>query len=1074
MEVSILGTLELRRDGDAVPVAGARVRALLARLALDAGRDVSPATLIDAVWDDTPPGDAGHALQALVSRLRRALAPGGELVSGTAGYRLAVDPEAVDALRFETLAAAGAAALRNGDPARAATILRDALALWRGPALGELAGTQRFATAAGSRLDDLRLAATADRIEADLALGVGAGELVAELDALTAAHPLNERLAGQRLRALAAAGRPADALEAYEALRRRLDAELGAVPSPELQAAQLAIVTAAPITPASAPAPPAPSRRSNLRAGVTSFVGREAEVDRLAALLDEHRLVTLIGPGGAGKTRLAGEVAARRLPLIPDGAWMVELAATTDPDDVGASVLGALGLREARMLAVGSPVPGHGSGPGPVDATAHLVDVLAERETLVILDNCEHLLDATAVLADLLLAQCPALRILATSREPLGIAGEHLAQVPPLGLPPVDASAAEALAHPAVALFADRAAAAAPDFSVDETTVAAVVEICRRLDGLPLAIELAAARLRSLPAAQIAARLDDRFRLLTGGSRAALPRQRTLRAVVDWSWDLLSEPERALARRIAVFPAGVTAASAAAVGVGADVGADDVPELLAALVDRSLIALVDREHGRYRMLETIREYGIERLDETGELAAIRTAHARHFAALVEEAEPHLRRPEQLEWFALLQAERENVLTALRWLAETGDAAAALKLAVSSCWFWLLASSQSDATAVLRVAIAVPGEADPLDRLIAETLLSLGDDDTEQEIHERARVVLDRFSELDLSTRPVVVAALPVLAWVTGDPERAETLFAAARAHPDPWVRATVPLAFGHDAENRGDLPAMREHLTVALAAFRAIGDRWGLNATLVTLGGLCLLEEDLDGAAEALEEARELMYEIGADAEQAMLHLRLADVRARQGDLAAALKHARLARDATDLGGDEAAMSGSGLAGVLWRLGEREEALEVLAHAIATVDRLGIGNPARGHAEALVRGGAALIELDAGRPEEARHLLTAAYPAAVGTADLPVTAFVGLAVAALACHDGAPTDAAEILGAAARLRGSADRTSPDVIALTARLREALGDSAFETAFAAGRALDHDAALARLDPASWTS
>jgi predicted ATPase/DNA-binding SARP family transcriptional activator len=1064
MEVSILGTLELSRDGDAVPISGARVRALLARLALDAGRDVSPAVLIDAVWDDAPPGDASHALQALVSRLRRVLDPGGELVSGTAGYRLQVDPTAVDALRFERLTAEGAAALRDGDPARAATILRDALALWRGPALGELADTQRFATAAGSRLDDLRLAATADRIEAELALGAG-GELVAELDALTAAHPLHERLAGQRLRALAAAGRSADALEAYEALRVRLDAELGAVPSPELQAAQLAIVTAAPTV--AAPVAAA-SRRSNLRAGVTSFVGREAEVGRLDALLDEHRLVTLIGPGGAGKTRLAGEVAGRRLPEIADGAWMVELAATTDPDDVGASVLGALGLREARMLAGSSPVAGSGSG----DATGHLIDVLAERETLVILDNCEHLLDATAVLADLLLAQCPALRILATSREPLGIAGEHLAQVPPLGLPPTDASAEEALTHPAVRLFADRAAAAAPDFAVDAKTVAAVVEICRRLDGLPLAIELAAARLRSLSAAQIAARLDDRFRLLTGGSRAALPRQRTLRAVVDWSWELLSEPERALARRIAVFPAGVTAASAAAVGVGAHVGSDDVPELLAALVDRSLLTLVDREHGRYRMLETIREYGIERLEEAGELADVRTAHARHFAALVEEADPQLRRREQLTWFSLLQAERENVLSALRWLAEIGDAATALRLAVSSCWFWLLASSQSDATAALRVAVAVPGGADLLDRVIAEAMLSLGDDETEAELRERMGEILDRLDMMDLTARPIAVAALPVLAWVTGSPERGEALFDAARAHPDPWVRATVPLALGHDAENRGDLPAVREHLTTALAAFRAIGDRWGLNATLLSIGGLCLLEEDLDGAARALEEARELMAELGADAEQAMLHLRLADVHSRQGDLAAALHHARLARDATDLGGDESAMTESALARVLWLLDEREEALEVLAHAVATVERLGTGSPARGHADALVRGSAALIELDAGRPEEARRLIAGAYPAAVGTNDLPVVALVGLAVSALARHDGAPVDAAEILGAAARLRGSADRTSPDVVVLTARLRDELGDAAFEAAFAAGRRLDRESALARLDPASY--
>ncbi|WP_051222373.1 BTAD domain-containing putative transcriptional regulator [Conexibacter woesei] len=1023
MEVSILGTLELRRGGDAVPVAGARVRALLARLALDAGRDLSPATLIDAVWDDEPPRDAGHALQALVSRLRRVLDPGGELVSGTAGYRLQVDPDAVDALRFETLAAAGAAALRDGDPRRAAATLRDALALWRGPALGELAATQRFATLAGSRLDDLRLAATADRIEADLALGAG-GELVAELDALTAAHPLHERLAGQRLRALAAAGRPADALAAYEALRVRLDAELGAVPSPELQAVQLAIVTAAPSTTSTTSAPTTAARRSNLRAGVTSFVGREADVGRLAGLLDEHRLVTLIGPGGAGKTRLAGEVAGRRLAATADGAWMVELAATTDPGDVGASVLGALGLREARLLAASTPV-GAATTAGGGDPTEHLVDVLAERETLIILDNCEHLLDAAAVLADLLLARCPALRILATSREPLGIAGEHLAQVSPLGLPPAGATADEALTHPAVRLLADRAAAAAPDFAVDDSTVAAVVEICRRLDGLPLAIELAAARLRSLSAAQIAERLDDRFRLLTGGSRVALPRQRTLRAVVDWSWDLLSEPERALARRLAVFPAGVTADSAAAVGTGAHVAADDVPELLAALVDRSLLTLVDRDQGRYRMLETIREYGIERLDEAGELAAVRTAHARHFAALVDEAEPHLRRAEQLTWFRLLQAERENVLSALRWLAETGDAAAALRLAVSSCWFWLLASSQSDAMAALRVASAVPGDADPLDRLLAEAMLGMADNDGESEeaIRDAVRELLDRLDALDLSARPVVTAAMPALAWVTGDRERADALFAAARAHPDPWVRASVPLVLAQDAENRGELAAVREHLTAALAAYRATGERWAINATLISLGGLCLLEEDLDGAGQALEDARELMAELGADGDQAMLQMRLADVRERQGELAAALHHARLARDATDLGGDESAMTAAGLARVLWSLGERDEAREVLAHAVATVDRLGRGRGPRGHADALVRGTAALIELDDDRADVARELLAGAWPAAVGTEDLPVVALVGIGVAALAHHDGDANGAAEMLGGApARLR----------------------------------------------------
>ena len=1075
MRVAILGALEVWRDGSPVPVAGGRVRALLVRLALDAGRDVSREALIDAIWEDAPPADAGHALQALVSRLRRML--GSEAVrSGAAGYRLAVAPEDVDALAFETAAQAGAAALRAGDAAGAAEDLRSALATWRGPALGELAVTHRFAAHAADRLEALRLAATADRIEADLLLGGGA-DLVSELDALTAAHPLHERLAAQRMRALAVAGRAAEALDAYERIRAHLDEELGAVPSADLRAAHLAVIdgTAGATATAAAPTavtPPAASpRRTNLRHAMTSFVGREDEVERLDALLAEHRLLTLIGPGGAGKTRLAGAVAGRQSGRTPDGVWMVELATISDPADVGASVLGALGLREASLLRQ-SAAGGTGSaGPSDTDPVAHLLDVLAERETVLVLDNCEHLVEAAAVLADQLLAHCPGLRIIATSREPLGIAGERLELVPPLGLPPADADAQEALEHPAVRLFADRAADAAPGYAVDAATVGSVVEICRRLDGLPLAIELAAARLRSLPVTQIAARLDDRFRLLTGGSRAALPRQQTLRAVVDWSWDLLTEDERLVARRVAVFPAGVTPESAAAVCAHDALDAHAILDLLAALVDRSLLVLIDRDAPRYRMLETIREYGIEQLAEHDELSPTRTAHAHYFAALADQADARLRGPEQLPWFRRLEAERDNLLAALRWLAEDGDARRALRLAVSLGWFWVLAGSPNDATAAIQLAHAVPGDADPLDRFIAENLLLFGDDAMIADVRTDLTALLDELDELDLSPRPVAVAAAPVLAWFSSEPARAERLFARSLESEDAWVRATVPLALAQTAENVGDVEGIRRHLDEALGAFRALGERWGLTATLSSVASLRMLEDDLDGAAAALEEARALFQELGADSDNARLLLDIAGVRWRQGDLEGARDYARRSRDATDVGGIESAFAGAFLARLGWLLGDEDEARALIAAALRTTERVAPGRPERAHIQSAVRASAALIAVEDDDLETAREHLALAYPAAIETQDQPIVALVGVALAAYASRVGDAAAAAEILGAAARLRGAEDRTDPTIVRLTAHLRETLGDEAYEAAFTAGRWQERDAALGRLNPAT---
>ena len=1033
MRVAILGPLEARRDGEVVPIGGRRVAALLARLAIDRGRLVTASALIDAVWEEELPADPAHALQTLVSRLRRALGPDA-LAQESGGYRLA--DGTVDAGEFERLAAEGAAALRAHDPARAATLLGDALALWRGPALAGLADEHRFAAAEAARLEDLRLSAQADRIAAGLAQGRGA-ELVPEIEALVAAHPLDERLAAHQLAALAAAGRPADALTAYERTRKRLDEELGAIPSAELQAAHGAVLRG---ETGEVPQDTLPHPRS-------SFVGRAREVAEVARLLGEHRLVTLVGPGGAGKTRLAIEAARARGGTV----WLVELAAVTEPALVASAVRDALGLREIRLFDSGAPLP--------AQAREQLRSTLATREALLVLDNCEHLIEAAADLADDLLAGCPGVRILATSREPLAIAGERLLAVAPLGLPEADATAAEALTHPAVELLADRGAAASPGFAVDDANVAAVVEVCRRLDGLPLAIELAAARLRSLSVEQIAARLDDRFRLLTGGSRTALPRQRTLRAVIDWSWDLLGDDERRLAARLAVFPGGVTPESAAAVH------GDDALDLLASLVDRSLLQVVDPGAPRYRMLETLREYGIERLEEAGELDAVRTAHARHFAALAEEADPHLRAPEQLEWLARLVAERDNLTAALRWLAASGDARRALRMALSMGWLWLVTGESDEAQEAMRMVAGVPGEADPADRLIVGWLAVGMGEYTLDEARGKLVEFLDALEATGFTeTHPLGVAAAPLLATFGGDDERTARLFDRARAHPDPWVRASVPFSLAQKAENDGEIEASRPYLREALAGFRAAGDRWALAMTLLSWGRLRAVDGALDDASSALEEAGALLSALNQGREEAMLVVLLADVRARQGRFGEARELVDRGRHSTGAGTERELLLVA--TDLRLRLMAGEPTDDVRREMLALLERVENLGPERQHVRSAAHVGLAWIEIEHG--EDASEHLATAYAAAVDSRDMPLISGVGVAVAA-ALAAAQPEAAAETLGAAAAIRGSDDPTARDVLALTGSLGEALGEHAFAAAYERGRTLERAAAVRRIDP-----
>ena len=566
VRVGVLGPLEVTdAAGRPVRVGGQRVRALLILLAMDAGRVVSARSLIERLWPDERPADAANALQSLVSRLRVALRqaglPDGVVESSAVGYRLAASPTAVDALAFEAQARAGRQALAGGDPAAAARVLREALARWRGPALADVAG-QEFAAAPAARLAELRAAALLDRVEAELALGAAGPALIGELRELTAADPLAERPAALLMRALAAVGRQAEALAVYQRTRDLLAEDLGVDPSQQLAQSYLAVLrqevpvatgaggveadagsgaeTAGVTGAAGSGGRPALERSgARRREGgwrqPTSFVGRDPDVVGVLKQLAAERLVTLTGPGGVGKTRLAAEAAGR---LAGGGfAWFAgstsfaAFAPVTEPSEVTHAVLDALGLRERSIARRGSD--------GAADPLDRLCATLAERDALLILDNCEHVIEPAAMLAARLLADCPGVRVLATSREPLRIGGESLYVVAPLPVPPAADPASGRLpetdpsSFPAVRLFADRAAAVQPDFQLDATTAGPVAQICRTLDGMPLAIELAVPWLRTLTPAQLAERLDDRFALLTSGSRASLPRHQTLRATVD-------------------------------------------------------------------------------------------------------------------------------------------------------------------------------------------------------------------------------------------------------------------------------------------------------------------------------------------------------------------------------------------------------------------------------------------------------------------------------------------------------------------------------------------------------------
>ncbi len=1045
----MLGPLEVRADsGEPVEIGGARLRTLLILLALEPGRVSTIRRIVEALWEDDPPGHAANAVQALVSRLRRAV-PDIVIESTSVGYRLMVDPDAVDVPRFERLVATGRAELA-GDPAQAAATLRAALALWRGPALADVADAA-FAQAPVARLTEQRLAATEDRIEAELRTDVRPP--AEELEELVTRHPVRERLAGQLMRALVAASRPADALNVYERVRRALADRLGVDPSPELAALHLEILRAEGSARTTETEP-----RTNLRAALTSFVGRDEEIERVGKMLGESRLTTLTGPGGAGKTRLAVEAARTAVDTMPDGCWLVELAPVSDPGEVAQTVLGTLGLREQVLISTSR----RAETVEHTDPTTRVVTALAGKRLLLVLDNCEHLIAAAAALVDQVLGGCPAVRIVATSREPLGITGETLWPVEPLALPPPDATAAEAMGYASVRLLVDRAAAVRPGFAVDARNVTGVVAICRALDGMPLAIELAAARLRAMSPEQVAARLGDRFRLLTGGSRTALPRHQTLRAVVDWSWDLLDDAERALWRRLVVFAGGATLEAAEQVCAGGEVREDAVLDLLTALVDKSLVVVTGDGQPRYRMLETIRAYGLERLDAAGERERVRRAHAGYFLGLAEAAEPYLRGGEQLTWLARLTEDHDNLHAALRGAIGAGDAEVATRLVAALGWYWWLHGHRAEGATLAAETVALPGDVADEWRALsyivaAMTGLDQGNDIEAASLKYRAAMDLGSWAD---AAHPLLRLG-SALATAFFPPYQLDRVTALYDDH-DPWIRATAHMMHAFAVTNIGRDHARAEvDLRTALAGFRALNERWGVSFTLVGLGELIANRGDHRAAADCYQQAVSCLAELGTHEDVSQFQARHAQQLWLAGDedrAWAVLDEARRGADRVGMVESRVAVEVA-TAELARQSGDLARARRHASAAAVHIGQPGLATQQWAMIESL-RGILAADDL----PTARRHHADA-VDAALRSQDYPVIAQVLVRVADYALRADEPGRAVTLLAASERIRGVPDRSLRDVPRIEAAAREALGDAGFAEAYARGEAAEVDSVWA---------
>lgn len=876
----LLGPMEISVGGTPVAVPGAAERALLVQLLFTPGRTIPATMLVDRLWSESSlPVDPMNALQIRVSKLRRSLKANGveDVVSREGvGYRAAVEPSSVDAVDFAArirearTVAATAGDAYDSDHLRA---YDDALALWRGEPLSEFSGDQ-WAMVEVARLTELRMAALTERAHIALALGRHL-EVVGDLEPHVAADPTLESLAGLLMVALYRSGRQADALEVYTRTRTVLDESLGLEPSASLRSLHERVLrqdaslgTQPELTPPAPVVVPSGKRRTeeqqrgattNLPTVVRPLIGRDEQLDSLVELLAGARLLSLIGPGGAGKTSLALATAVRVAETFADGAIGVRLASVDAADQVPLAVADALGV----------PLDGAAADR---DVRERVIAYLSGRRMLVVFDNCEHVVDAAAALIDAVLGRCPGVTIMATSREALAVPDEVQVAVGPLETPPEGTEASRVLEYPAPQLFVVRARAVRPGTVFAEQDLDAVGQISRALDGMPLALELAAARVAAMSPIEISERLTQRFSFLTSGARTAEARQQTLRATVDWSYALLSEPERKVFNRLSVFQGGWTLTAAEAVVSDSAMALGDVLDTIGRLVERSMLVVERGPTTRYRMLETLRQYAVEQLAATGEDQTLGQRHAEYFRDFAQASEMELRGHGQREALQRLREEQPNIRAALAWLeTHPGNLDSALTMAGSLGLFWHLGRHLEGREILAR--LLENAEASPAARARALQAVSVVERPRACLVHpsprcaETAQESLAIFEDLGDPSRAALSRVLLAVEGVTGiHAEQAEVLLHEAQAQfdrdGDQWGQAVIGFVRMETALKGGDEETAIPVGRATAAAFRQLDDPWGLSAILYHLGwglrqfgryeeGARVLEEAIDVATNA-------------------------------------------------------------------------------------------------------------------------------------------------------------------------------------------------------------------------------
>jgi predicted ATPase/DNA-binding SARP family transcriptional activator len=907
--VAVLGPVEVRRDGVRLPVPSGKTTEVLVRLALEAGRPVRSERMIEDLWGAAAASTGRNTLQSKVSQLRRALRDPGLITTGNGGYLLGIDESCVDALRVVGLAASADAARRRGDPATAADIAAEGLSLFRGEVLID-AGDGDWLHAHRTRLEEIRLGLIEDHLAARVDLGAG-GDVIGEIEALVDRHPLREGLWVALITALYRAGRQAEALAAYTRVRNALVDELGIEPGPDLRALEGQVLRqSAALAGHVAGRPAVPSLTvGNLPALSSPLVGRADEIAALDQLIHSRRLVTLVGPAGVGKTRLVME-AARHL-AAPGGVWLVRLDAADATTSIPQAVAETLHLTGGEQM---------------------LYERVAGVETVLVFDNCEHIVDAVADLTGRLLDAATHLRVLATSQLPLGLDGEVVYPLEPL---PIADS---------IALFAARAAEIRKQFVLDRDTAVTVEQVCRSLDGLPLAIELAAARVRSLSVREIARRLGDRFALLRDPTSRRPERRRALAAAIAWSYELLFPDDQRGLWALSCFAGGAPLAAAEHVLAALGVPEASVVDVVARLVDRSLVSVeVTGESAvRYRLLESIRAYALDRLRESGLVDDACAAHALWFAAAADRSATTVRGDAQPACLAIVRAERANIDAALTWSAEH-DPRLGVRIAIGFGWTWAVLGDGVAGAARLRAALAA-GEAltTPQERVTG--LLLAGWLEASAGDVERAAIDLDHGLGLaehlaDDRLRADAQRHLAFLRIQQGRPHDVLDLTAASLTVYRPldmhWETGASLLLASFGSIMLGDTTSATRAANEAVELLTPIGDSWALVHAEAMLGAIAQAEHRLTDAAGFLSRAATASERLGFLG-QAALHLTtLGRVEQRAGNNEAAIDTLNRAIVAANTSGDLriTATARVHMARVLRASGEHDTARTLLEQA---------------------------------------------------------------------------------------------------------------------------------------------